>query len=106
MANITSLLNTIKTAIYGRDMRQAIHDAIHLTNDDVETRERITKVSAVQPADWDVCEWWYKVIRVRSLEEMLTPAKPGPSNMYFLKVDKMTEPISNFDNGSLQVKET
>ena len=38
MANISSLLNTIKTAIYGRDMRSALHDSIEAVNDDVETR--------------------------------------------------------------------
>ena len=38
MANISSLLNTIKNAIYGRDMRGAIHDSIKAVNDDVETR--------------------------------------------------------------------
>ena len=39
MANITTLLNIIKTAVYGRDMRQALHDAIKATNDDTETKE-------------------------------------------------------------------
>ena len=38
MANISSLLNTIKNAIYGRDMRSALHDAIKAVNDDTETR--------------------------------------------------------------------
>ena len=38
MANISSLLNTIKNAIYGRDMRSALHDAIETVNDDTETR--------------------------------------------------------------------
>lgn len=38
MANISSLLNTIKNAIYGRDMRSALHDAIESVNDDTETR--------------------------------------------------------------------
>lgn len=38
MANITSLLSTIKNAIYGRDMRSALHDGIKAVNDDVETR--------------------------------------------------------------------
>lgn len=41
MASISTLLNTIDTAIYGRDMRTAIHDAINLVNKDVETREPI-----------------------------------------------------------------
>lgn len=38
MANISSLLDTIKNAIYGRDMRSALHDAIKAVNDDTETR--------------------------------------------------------------------
>ena len=38
MANISSLLDTIRTAIYGRDMRLALHDAIKTINDDTETR--------------------------------------------------------------------
>lgn len=38
MANISSLLNTIKNAIYGRDMRSALHDSIKEVNDDTETR--------------------------------------------------------------------
>ncbi len=38
MANISSFLNTIKNAIYGRDMRNALHDSIKEVNDDVETR--------------------------------------------------------------------
>lgn len=38
MANISSLLNTIKNAIYGRDMRSALHDVIKAVNDDTETR--------------------------------------------------------------------
>lgn len=38
MANISSLLDTIKKAIYGRDMRSALHDAIKAVNDDTETR--------------------------------------------------------------------
>ncbi len=39
MANITTLLNTIKTAVYGHDMRTAIHDTIKNTNDDLETQK-------------------------------------------------------------------
>ena len=39
MANIATLLNTIKNAVYGKDMRPALHDAIKATNDDVETKE-------------------------------------------------------------------
>jgi hypothetical protein len=39
MANIATLLNTIKNAVYGKDMRLALHDAIKATNDDVETKE-------------------------------------------------------------------
>lgn len=38
MANILSLLETIKNAVYGRDMRSAIHDSIKAVNDDTETR--------------------------------------------------------------------
>lgn len=38
MANISSLLNTIKNAVYGRDMRNAIHDSVKAVNDDTETR--------------------------------------------------------------------
>lgn len=38
MANISSLLNAIKNAIYGRDMRSALHDSIKAVNDDTETR--------------------------------------------------------------------
>lgn len=38
MASISLLLNTIKNAIYGRDMRSALHDSIKAVNDDVETR--------------------------------------------------------------------
>lgn len=34
MSDIATLLNTIKTAIYGRDVRQAIHDAIRKCYDD------------------------------------------------------------------------
>ncbi len=39
MANISTLLNTIKTAVYGRDMRNALHDSINAVNKDVETKE-------------------------------------------------------------------
>lgn len=42
MANIDTELQTIATAIYGRDMRSAIHDAIETVND-----ESSTTVSAV-----------------------------------------------------------
>lgn len=38
MANISLLLDTIKNAIYGRDMRLALHDAIETVNKDTETR--------------------------------------------------------------------
>ena len=34
MSDIATLLNAIKTAIYGRDVRQAIHDAIRKCYDD------------------------------------------------------------------------
>lgn len=37
MANISSLLNTIKTAVYGRDMRSALHDAIKAVNDNINS---------------------------------------------------------------------
>ena len=37
MADITSFLNTIKTAIYGRDMRSALHDSIKAVNDALES---------------------------------------------------------------------
>ena len=37
MADITSFLNTIKNAIYGRDMRSALHDSIKAVNDDLRT---------------------------------------------------------------------
>ncbi len=37
MADITSFLNTIKTAIYGRDMRSALHDSIRAVNDALES---------------------------------------------------------------------
>ena len=44
MANIDTLLTIIKTAVYGKDMRSAIHDSIKAVNDDVEKREpQITK---------------------------------------------------------------
>lgn len=36
MANISKLLEKIKTAVYGKDMRQSLHDAIKNTNDDLE----------------------------------------------------------------------
>jgi len=39
MANITNWLRTIQTAIYGRDMRQAIHDAISAVNAELDTLE-------------------------------------------------------------------
>lgn len=38
MAYISSLLNAIKTAVYGRDMRRALHDAIKAVNDDAVTK--------------------------------------------------------------------
>lgn len=37
MANITSLLEVIRTAHLGRDMRAALHDAIEAVNNDTET---------------------------------------------------------------------
>lgn len=73
MANISSLLKTIKNAIYGRDMRQALHDAIKMTNDDVETKEKITKVSSEQPPEWSELEWWYRIVRARSVENISEP---------------------------------
>ncbi len=45
MANITNLLNTIKNAIYGRDMRNALHDSIKSVNDDVETKANKANVA-------------------------------------------------------------
>lgn len=39
MPNITNLLNIIKTAIYGKDMRLAIHDAIATVNNGVDAIE-------------------------------------------------------------------
>jgi hypothetical protein len=37
MANVTTYLNKIKSAIYGKDVRQSIHDAISAINTQVET---------------------------------------------------------------------
>lgn len=49
MANITKLLETIKSAVYGRDMRSALHDSIKAVNDDVETKEpKITEGTTSQ----------------------------------------------------------
>jgi hypothetical protein len=44
MANISGLLTKILTAIYGSELRQALHDAIKTTNDGLEseTEERQT----------------------------------------------------------------
>lgn len=42
MANISSLLDIIKNAIYGRDMRGALYDSIKAVNDDVETRLKLS----------------------------------------------------------------
>lgn len=39
MANISSLLDTIKNAIYGRDMRQALHDSINAVNIELGTKQ-------------------------------------------------------------------
>ena len=38
MANISTLLNTIVNAIYGRDMRTALHDSIEAVNTDTESK--------------------------------------------------------------------
>ena len=37
MANISKFLEKIKSAVYGKDMRQSLHDAIKNTNDDLNT---------------------------------------------------------------------
>lgn len=48
MANISSFLNTIKTAIYGKDMRSAIHEAIDLVNKESENNtENVTNIDKV-----------------------------------------------------------
>ncbi|MCC8160271.1 MAG: hypothetical protein LIO53_02970, partial [Oscillospiraceae bacterium] len=46
MADISSLLNTIKTAIYGKDMRSAIHDSIENVNEALEDHEKNVTASA------------------------------------------------------------
>lgn len=48
MANIDTELQTIATAIYGRDMRGAIHDAIEKVNDESSTT--VTTVSDLSDA--------------------------------------------------------
>ena len=48
MANIDTELQTIATAIYGRDMRSAIHDAIDAVND--ESSETVTTVTGLRDA--------------------------------------------------------
>lgn len=48
MANISSLLTTIKNAVYGRDMRSALHDSIKAVNDDVN--KLLDKVEYVAPS--------------------------------------------------------
>lgn len=45
MANISTLLDIIKNAIYGRDMREAIHDSIKAVND--ECSENSAKIGVV-----------------------------------------------------------
>ena len=42
-SQIETLLNVIETAIYGRDMRSAIHDSIELCYDDVSTAKTISE---------------------------------------------------------------
>ena len=39
MANIDTELNAIKTAIYGKDVRDSIHDAIEKINEEVEAAD-------------------------------------------------------------------
>ncbi len=51
MADISSLLNTIKKAIYGRDMREALHDSIKAVNDDLDNYVKKTEVDAIPTAD-------------------------------------------------------
>ena len=46
MANISSLLEIIRTAHLGRDMRAALHDSIDAVNDDVETCGQTLSVSS------------------------------------------------------------
>lgn len=46
MANISALLEIIRTAHLGRDMRQALHDSIDAVNDDVETCGQTLNVSS------------------------------------------------------------
>lgn len=61
MANISSLLDTIKNAIYGRDMRSALHDAIKTVNEDTETIKtkldtKVDKVSGKSLIDGGVAD--------------------------------------------------
>ncbi len=51
MADISSLLNTIKKAIYGRDMREALHDSIKAVNDDLDNYVKKTEVDDEPTAD-------------------------------------------------------
>ncbi len=44
--NIQSLLNDILNAVYGRDVRDSIHDAIELCYDDVSTGRTIAEAAA------------------------------------------------------------
>ena len=55
MAGIEEYLDKIKNAVYGREVRQAIHDGIHQCYEDgkagavdLEARERITNLATLQ----------------------------------------------------------
>lgn len=47
-SNIQSLLNDILNAVYGRDVRDAIHDAIEICYDDVESGRTTAETAALQ----------------------------------------------------------
>ena len=42
MANITTYLKNILSSIYGRDVRQSIHDGIEAINSDVENNTNLS----------------------------------------------------------------
>ena len=42
MANITTYLKNILSSIYGRDVRQSIHDGIEAINSDVEDNTNLS----------------------------------------------------------------
>lgn len=50
-SNIQSLLNDILNAVYGRDVRNAIHDAIEICYDDVEEGKTIAETAAASVGD-------------------------------------------------------